>query len=312
MIRLLLFITTLVPFLAMVHPLAQCGEGHDAAAAKSEPDTEVLIAQLSSPDFDERERATLALSRHAERIWARLEQLSKSDDGELRARALRVMSEPGKRTLEQAVRSMEAELAKQEQQLQQDLAALRAQELAEQERERDAQQKLAELERIPEIDDGELEAAQRRNTAAHDAAAARFAAARAEFEKKWSKRRDKRNRISTRIDQFKQLIGNNIMVLPERVPSWSPASLQFASRLSLHVSFEFIDMPLKEALTFISDVTAIRFEYDPELKDKDLAPVTLRVTGMEVKLAMQWICRLAEVDQRIDYDNERIVIKRQK
>jgi type II secretory pathway component GspD/PulD (secretin) len=67
---------------------------------------------------------------------------------------------------------------------------------------------------------------------------------------------------------------------------------QLAQALQRRVSFEFVDTPLSEAMTFLGSLTTrAKFSVDPDL---DGIQINLRVTDMKMDLALEWIARLAE------------------
>ncbi len=64
-------------------------------------------------------------------------------------------------------------------------------------------------------------------------------------------------------------------------------------KLSRKVSFEFVDTPLVEGVSFIRSLTNVNVVLDPKIvaKGLDQKTVTLRVTDMDMKTALDWICR---------------------
>ncbi|MDP7250732.1 MAG: hypothetical protein QGF00_14095, partial [Planctomycetota bacterium] len=60
------------------------------------------------------------------------------------------------------------------------------------------------------------------------------------------------------------------------------------------LSFDFIDTPLADVLSFLSCITPIHFVVD-DLQDIRMRPVTLKVSRMRSDHALAWICRIAHV-----------------
>jgi hypothetical protein len=66
-------------------------------------------------------------------------------------------------------------------------------------------------------------------------------------------------------------------------------------KLSRKVSFEFVDTPIVEALAFFRSLTNVNMILDPKAIEKglDAKAITLRVTDMDLKTAMDWACLVA-------------------
>lgn len=77
-----------------------------------------------------------------------------------------------------------------------------------------------------------------------------------------------------------------------------PWKMDILRKLSRRVSFEFVDTPLQEALTFLQTLSKVNIILDPRAADGGAAQikVTLRVTDMDMETALKWILRLAELD----------------
>ncbi len=71
--------------------------------------------------------------------------------------------------------------------------------------------------------------------------------------------------------------------------------------LTRKVSFEFVDTPLTDALDFIRRLSNVAIVVDPKIiaDGKDKAAINLRVTDMNMDLALEWILKLAELDYKI-------------
>ena len=70
---------------------------------------------------------------------------------------------------------------------------------------------------------------------------------------------------------------------------------EIRKKLSRRVSFEFVDTPVEEAITFIQTLSKVNIVLDPKVADKGLPTITLRVTDMDLKTALDWICRLSDL-----------------
>ncbi|HYG74388.1 MAG TPA: hypothetical protein VEK08_05225 [Planctomycetota bacterium] len=77
-----------------------------------------------------------------------------------------------------------------------------------------------------------------------------------------------------------------------------PWKQEIKKKLSRHVSFEFVDTPLSEAIQFLNSLTKVNIILDPKIaaEGADKTPITLRVQDMEMDLALKWILRLAELE----------------
>ncbi|MBE7462432.1 MAG: hypothetical protein HS116_02960 [Planctomycetes bacterium] len=80
-------------------------------------------------------------------------------------------------------------------------------------------------------------------------------------------------------------------------------------KLQRKVSFEFVDTPLDEAITFLRSLTNVTMIVDPKVLEGGAAPINLRVTDMTLELALEWILRLAELDYALK-DNAVFISKR--
>jgi tetratricopeptide (TPR) repeat protein len=77
-----------------------------------------------------------------------------------------------------------------------------------------------------------------------------------------------------------------------------PWKMDILRKLSRRVSFEFVDTPLQEALTFLQTLSKVNIILDPRAADGGAGQikVTLRVTDMDMETALKWILRLAELE----------------
>jgi hypothetical protein len=79
--------------------------------------------------------------------------------------------------------------------------------------------------------------------------------------------------------------------------------------VKLPVSFEFVDEPLNEALQSLSKSIKTPIVFAEDLgADAQSCPMTLRVSDMEAELAINWLCRLAELEYEVDEEKEQILI----
>jgi hypothetical protein len=88
---------------------------------------------------------------------------------------------------------------------------------------------------------------------------------------------------------------------------WRPELLPFKERLGLRVTFEFVDMPLKDGIKELSLITGMPLECDAEAESA-ATPITLRVQDMELELSLKWVARLAELDLTIDREKAKLFI----
>jgi Flp pilus assembly secretin CpaC/tetratricopeptide (TPR) repeat protein len=77
-------------------------------------------------------------------------------------------------------------------------------------------------------------------------------------------------------------------------PEWANA---IRRKLDRKVSFEFVDTPLSEAVTFLQTLTKVNMILDPRaLEANGDTPINLKVTNMTLQLALDWILKLADLD----------------
>ncbi|HEY3321753.1 MAG TPA: hypothetical protein VGP72_14880 [Planctomycetota bacterium] len=87
-----------------------------------------------------------------------------------------------------------------------------------------------------------------------------------------------------------------------------PWKSDIRKKLSRHVSFEFVDTPLEEAIQFLNTLSKINIIIDPKItaEGAQKTPITLRVQDMEMETALKWILRLAELEY--DLRNQAVFI----
>lgn len=80
-----------------------------------------------------------------------------------------------------------------------------------------------------------------------------------------------------------------------------PWKIEARKKLGRHVSFEFVDTPLDEALAFLDSLTKVNFILDPRVAAEGAGKIaiTLRVSDMEMEMALKWILRLADLDYEL-------------
>jgi len=89
------------------------------------------------------------------------------------------------------------------------------------------------------------------------------------------------------------------------VPEWKQA---IQKALKKKVTFEFVDTPLPEAVAFFQSLSNVNVVVDPKLLAAGPPPITLRVTDMELSIALEWILRL--IDCSYSIENEAIYISK--
>lgn len=72
--------------------------------------------------------------------------------------------------------------------------------------------------------------------------------------------------------------------------------VEIRKRLQRKVSFEFVDTPLQEAISFLRSLTNVTMIIDPKVLEAGPPAINLRVTDMSLDLALGWILRLADLD----------------
>ncbi len=77
-----------------------------------------------------------------------------------------------------------------------------------------------------------------------------------------------------------------------------PEMAQLKAALAKKVTFDFAETPLRDVLTFLSQLLGINIVLDPAV-DGD-KPVTLRVNEMASAQALSWVARLAGAQMRVE------------
>jgi len=86
---------------------------------------------------------------------------------------------------------------------------------------------------------------------------------------------------------------------PAPAPVNDPTIAEVRKKLERKVTFEFVDTPLDEALTFLSQLVGVKMTLDPKVAASAKTKINLRVTDMTVDLALQWVLKLADLDYLI-------------
>jgi type II secretory pathway component GspD/PulD (secretin)/Flp pilus assembly protein TadD len=79
-------------------------------------------------------------------------------------------------------------------------------------------------------------------------------------------------------------------------------------KLQRRVTFEFVDQTLEDAINFLNSLTKVNIIIDPRIAadGANKTPITLRVSEMELDLALKWILKLADLDY--DLRNQAVFI----
>ncbi|HEY3321656.1 MAG TPA: VIT domain-containing protein [Planctomycetota bacterium] len=76
-------------------------------------------------------------------------------------------------------------------------------------------------------------------------------------------------------------------------------SVEIRRKLAQRVSFDFVDKPLAEAVSFLREKSGVAFHINPRIDQSKLEKITLRVQDMEAETALKWVLRLVELQYRI-------------
>jgi len=103
--------------------------------------------------------------------------------------------------------------------------------------------------------------------------------------------------------EIAQRTGQETHARPEE--SWKA---DIRRKLQRRVTFEFVDQSLEDAINFLNSLTKVNIIIDPKIaaNNGNKTPITLRVTDMELELALKWILRLADLDY--DLRNQAVFI----
>lgn len=67
------------------------------------------------------------------------------------------------------------------------------------------------------------------------------------------------------------------------------------------VSFEFVDTPVDECISFLDSICKASFVIDRRVRE-NMPQITLRVQEMDTATALNWILRLSELDYKLDHE----------
>jgi len=79
-------------------------------------------------------------------------------------------------------------------------------------------------------------------------------------------------------------------------PEWKS---DIRRRLEKKVNFEFVQAPLNEAINFLQQVSDVNMIIDPAVKAGGEKPITLKMTQASLKLALDWILKLAGLEYEL-------------
>jgi general secretion pathway protein D len=82
----------------------------------------------------------------------------------------------------------------------------------------------------------------------------------------------------------------------EAEPEWRTS---IRRKLEKKVNFEFVQAPLSEAINFLQQVSDVNMIIDPAVKAGGEKPITLKMTQASLKLALDWILKLAGLDYEL-------------
>ena len=280
----------------------------------AEVDADELIRRLASGDFETREKATVALSERAGELWDKLVQASRSPDLEVSTRAKRALAEPTQRGLAALLEKTNTDLAAAEKAVvaenTAELKAAHEQEQAQIKLELEAEALAAHLRMTNSHEDADRKALEAKQEAARKAGE-ELAKARLEHQTKQEAQKKaferRREMLRSRQTQLKSLIDLRECLGRGPLKEWEPKLLPFERRLRLPVSFEFDGTPLGEALARMTELVQVKIVRDEEVRDNN-TPITLTVNDMSAALALDWICRLANLSYRSEKEAGQVTV----
>jgi len=92
--------------------------------------------------------------------------------------------------------------------------------------------------------------------------------------------------------------------------SEEPWKADIRKKLQRKVSFEFVDTPLADAVEFLRHLANVTMIIDPKVLAAQPPQINLRVTDMNLDLALEWILKLAELEYALQ-DNAIFISKPQ-
>ncbi|MCY3021564.1 MAG: hypothetical protein NTW87_21325 [Planctomycetota bacterium] len=118
------------------------------------------------------------------------------------------------------------------------------------------------------------------------------------------------SRLTSRIDQIKQALADGETFEPGALKDWGPSLLPFARRLKCRVSFEFVDVPLDKAAGCVGEWAGLNVTVDEAAIAGGAPAINLRVSDMSADLALEWICKLADLEYSVDQEAQKIVVRK--
>ncbi|MCZ7646451.1 MAG: hypothetical protein M5U26_14395 [Planctomycetota bacterium] len=122
-----------------------------------------------------------------------------------------------------------------------------------------------------------------------------------------------KNKLDSNLDQLRQALEEIDALSMEnrkrllKGEAFSRSWLPFKERCKSRVSFEFVDMPLADAVAFLASTAGVKIETPPDFAAKTGQVVlALRVSDMDLLTSLGWVCRLANKDFRVDEEQEKI------
>jgi len=95
-------------------------------------------------------------------------------------------------------------------------------------------------------------------------------------------------------DQITRRVDNMALGKSTKEETWKADLIK---KLQKKVTFDFVDTPLDEAVAFLRQISGVTIIVDPKVTAAGAAPnINLRVTDMSMDLALEWILRLANLD----------------
>ncbi|MFP4055604.1 MAG: tetratricopeptide repeat protein [Candidatus Brocadiia bacterium] len=82
-------------------------------------------------------------------------------------------------------------------------------------------------------------------------------------------------------------------VIGEAVEKREPWEAKIREAMEKKISFDFVETPLQDVITFISSLAEVTIVLDQKVIQDEPHPITLRVKDMRLKSALDWVLRLA-------------------
>jgi hypothetical protein len=88
---------------------------------------------------------------------------------------------------------------------------------------------------------------------------------------------------------FRPTVKAKKVEFPQETLQWQK---EIQEQLQQRISFDFVDTPLADVVAFLVNKTKVNIILDPAAVEGDDVPVTLKVTDMKLKAAIEWVLRL--------------------